>query len=150
MRPGFFRKKGMRYTAKQKKELIELICNKIADEKLSLRATLRLEGMPSRDTFFRWIDKTKKYADQYARACEERADAIFEEILDIADDDSEDVLISEKGKAVFNKEFAARSKIRIDARKWNLSKMNPKKYGDYQKIDMDVTEVKPILTKRTE
>lgn len=143
----------MRYTAKQKKELIELICSKIADEKMSLRSALRLDGMPSRDTFFRWIDKTKKYADQYARACEDRADGIFDEMLEVSDTPQEgiEIEIDEKGKTKEKRgDMLGHRKLQIETRKWVLSRMNPKKYGDYQKIDMDVTEVKPILTKRTE
>ena len=39
-------------------------------------------------------------------------------------------MISEDGRKSLDSEFAARSRIRIDARKWMLSKLQPEKYGD--------------------
>ncbi len=47
---------------------------------------------------------------------ERRADAIFDEIVDISDGDPE--------------ADTARDRLRIDARKWVVPKMLPKKYGD--------------------
>jgi hypothetical protein len=54
-------------------------------------------------------------ADQYARARDERADVLAEESLQIADVGSGD---------------AQRDRLRLDARKWFISKLAPKKYGD--------------------
>lgn len=104
------------------------------EEGNSLRATLKREDMPTSTTFYEWIDSDKEKALQYARACEKRADSIFEEILDIADDASNDFTLADIGDGVqiekFNAEHVQRSKLRVDARKWMLGKMNPKKYGD--------------------
>jgi hypothetical protein len=104
----------------------------------SLRATLKFEGMPSSTTFYEWIDNDEQKALHYARACEKRADAIFEDIIDIADDASNDFTLADIGDGIqvekFNSEHVQRSRLRVDARKWALSKMNPKKYGD--KLDM--------------
>ena len=50
---------------------------------------------------------------------------MFEEIIEIADESEND-----KVNGVLNSEAIQRSKLRVDARKWALSKMNPKKYGD--------------------
>ena len=100
----------------------------------SLRATLKREGMPTSTTFYDWIDNDKEKALQYARACEKRADAIFEDILEIADDASNDFTLADIGDGMqiekFNSEHVQRSRLRVDARKWMASKMNPKKYGD--------------------
>lgn len=104
------------------------------EEGYSLRATLKREGMPTSTTFYEWIDNDKEKALHYARACEKRADAIFEEILDIADDSSNDFALADIGDGMqvekFNSEHVQRSRLRVDARKWMLSKMNPKKYAD--------------------
>lgn len=104
---------------------------------MSIRETLRLDDMPCRKTFYKWIDKDETKRNQYAYACEERADHIFEDILHIADDATHDVVVTEFGESA-NTEFIQRSKVRIDARKWMLSKMQPKKYSD--KIQVDTTE----------
>ena len=64
---------------------------------------------------------------------------IAEEILDISDDNSRDKIhkVGRDGKTYEeeNSEFVNRSKLRVHARQWYLSKVNPKKYGD--KIEVD-------------
>lgn len=99
------------------------------EEGNSLRTTLKREGMPTSTTFYEWIDNDKEKALHYARACEKRADSIFEEILEIADETSNDTIITDKGE-IPNSEWIARSRLKVDARKWMLGKMNPKKYGE--------------------
>ena len=74
-------------------------------------------------------------ADQYARAKEIGLDAMAEEILEISDDGSNDWMerTGKDGESVgwaLNGEHVQRSKLRVDARKWLLSKMAPRKYGD--------------------
>lgn len=96
----------------------------------SLRTVLKNGDNPSSRTFYKWLDANEEKVKQYARACEVRAENIFEDILDIADDRSGDTITLDDGKKVFNSEFAARSRIKIDARKWMLGKLQPKKYGD--------------------
>ena len=67
-------------------------------------------------------------------AREMQADYIFEEILEIADDGRNDWMErqQEDGGAVMvlNKEHVNRSRLRIDARKWVLARMNAKQYGE--------------------
>ncbi len=101
------------------------------EEGASLRSVLRKDGMPDSTTFYNWIDsdESKQKAIQYARACEKRAESIFEDILEIADESSGDKKYTESGE-VIDSEYVARSRIKIDARKWMLGKMQPKKYGD--------------------
>ena len=41
--------------------------------------------MPSKTSDFRWFAEHQEFCDQYAKATETRADAIFEEMFDIAD-----------------------------------------------------------------
>jgi len=123
------------------------------EEGASLRSILRRDDMPGRTVFFDWLNDSEDKANQYARACEKRADAIFEEILDIADGTSNDTIITDKGE-VPNSEWMQRSRLRVDARKWMLGKMNPKKYGDkmdltsggekLQSNDIKIEIIKPI------
>lgn len=104
------------------------------EEGNSLRSILVRDEMPSRYTFFEWLKDDKDKANQYARACEFRADIIFEDILTIADDSANDFTLTDIGDGIqvekFNAEAVQRSRLRVDSRKWVLSKMNPKKYGD--------------------
>ncbi|WP_313636253.1 hypothetical protein [Empedobacter sp.] len=102
-------------------------------------------------TFFQMIESDEEKVKQYARACEARADAIFEEILDIADCEDEDIIGPDDGEPRVNHDVIQRDRLRVDARKWILAKMNPKKYGD--KIDHTsngetITTPARILTKK--
>lgn len=133
----------MAYSPEEKQNILNVVCEKI-EQGLSLRKALLFDGMPNRNTFYEWIDADEKKANQYARACEYRADLIFEDILHIADDTSKDVqTVDLDGIKItnVNHEVINRSRLRVDARKWMLSKMMPKKYGD----KLDVTSGnKPI------
>lgn len=105
----------------------------------SIRTICRADHMPSVQTFFCWLRTRKEFAEQYARAKQEAADAMAEDILDIADDGRNDWMqrADASGDLVgwmLNGEHVQRSKLRIEARKWLMAKMKPKKYGD--KIDM--------------
>ena len=121
----------MAYSVEEIERIFDLILERI-EEGEALRSILKDNGMPSTSTFYIWLESNETKSKQYARACELRADSIFDEIIEIADDSSYDVIVTDRGE-VENKEFVSRSRLRVDARKWIASKLNPKKYGD--KID---------------
>lgn len=110
-----------------------------------MRTVCKADGMPDKKTVFRWLRSHPEFAKQYAIAKEEAADAWAEEILDIADDGTNDWITDEKGRTVFNGEHVQRSRVRIDTRKWIASKLKPKKYGD--KITHEGSEDAPIVVK---
>jgi hypothetical protein len=56
-----------------------------------------------------------------------------EDLLDIADNVSRDVLETDNG-LVFNHTAVQRDRLRTDTRRWVMSKMNPGRYGD--KLDV--------------
>lgn len=80
-----------------------------------------------------WLSRPE-HLEKYARAREAQADRHAEEILRIADDGKSDTYIDEHGNERVDQEVVARSKLRVDARKWLASKMRPKVYGD--KLDL--------------
>ena len=92
----------------------------------SLRATLKREGMPTSTTFYEWIDNDKEKAIHYARAIEARAELKFESIeQDYSEAPQRD---AEPGR--IDSAWVQLQRLKIDAKKWELSKLNPKKYGD--------------------
>jgi hypothetical protein len=137
----------MAYSDKEKNEAFTTICEKIASEGLALRNILKLDGMPRSETFYRWMDADEDKSKQYARACAERSDKMFEDILVIADDQEGDVYKDKEGNEQTNHNVVTRSRLRIDSRKWMLSKLNPKKYGDVSKHILEGGDKnKPIVT----
>ena len=117
----------------------DLIFSRIANGE-SVRTILASGNtLMDRSWFYDRIKVDPILTDQYARACEERADKIFEELIDIADNTVHDTDVRGSGSGVVevpNAEWIQRSKVRIDTRKWMLSKMNPKKYGDKMDVDL--------------
>jgi hypothetical protein len=97
------------------------ICNRIARGE-SLRSICKDENMPDRASVHRWlIDKNKReFYDQYESACNIRAENMFDALTEIADNTEGEV---------------QRDRLRVDTRKWYLSKIMPKKFGE----KMDVT-----------
>ncbi len=80
---------------------------------------------------FRWLQSNQSFREQYALAREVQADSWADDIIEIADDSSGDTIVDpESGNERFNSEYAARSRIRVDTRKWLMARMAPKKYGD--------------------
>lgn len=118
-------------------EVADTICERISDGE-SLRTICAGEDMPNKATVFRWLGAHEKFRDQYAHAREVQADSIFDDIIDIADNGSNDWMqknFGEEARWVENGEALRRSQIRIDARKWMAGKLRPKKYGD--KLDVE-------------
>lgn len=120
-------------------EMADKICERIADGE-SLKAICEEEGMPSKATVFKWLGQNASFVDKYARAREAQADALFDDILSIADDGRNDWMErrgEEDAGWVANGENIRRAQLRIDARKWMAGKLRPKKYGE--KLDIDGT-----------
>lgn len=105
----------------------------------SLRTVLKADGMPAMSTWFLWLRNVNGLSEHYVRAKQEAADAMAEDILDIADDGVNDWMEDnyDQGKTPgysFMGEHVQRSKLRIETRRWLMSKMKPKRYGD--KLDV--------------
>jgi hypothetical protein len=119
-------------------EIAEKICFEIATSGKSLKTICLQDGMPSVGTVLNWLKKdTDGFLSQYTRAKEQQADHLVDEMLDIADDSSGDVVTDEEGNERENREFINRSRLRVDTRKWIASKLKPKKYSD--KITQEIT-----------
>jgi len=94
------------------------IAREIADRMIdgdSLRAVCEQENMPHEGTVYRWIARHPEFRELYAHARELQAMRWAEEVLSIADDTTLE---------------PHDRRIRVDTRKWLLSKVLPKVYGD--------------------
>jgi hypothetical protein len=112
------------------------ICGRLS-EGSSLRSICADEGMPSKSTVMRWLAAHAEFRDQYARAREAQADYWAEEIIEISDDGANDTYKDGEGNERTNQDVIARSRLRVDTRKWLMARMAPKKYGD--KITQELT-----------
>lgn len=119
-------------------ELALAICERMAEGE-SLRTICKDDDMPCLKTAMLWLSDGKhpEFLQHYVRAREIQADTMAEDILNIADNGLNDSQVDDDGKVFINQDVIARSRLRVDARKWLASKLAPKKYGD--KLDLEVT-----------
>jgi hypothetical protein len=115
-------------------ELAAEICQRLADGE-TLRAVCRSEHLPSEATVRRWaLEDMDGFATQYARAREIGYLAMADEVLEIADDGRNDWTVREGpdggSSTVPDHEHVQRSRLRVDTRKWLLSKALPKIFGE--------------------
>lgn len=116
-------------------ELGAKICERIANGE-SLRAICKDEGFPSKSTVLKWIfkDNNKEFSDQYDKAREIQAQLLADEIVEIADTPKLGVITETDKDGVVVKtkqeDMLGHRRLQVDSRKWYLSKVLPKVYGD--------------------
>lgn len=133
-------------------ELATEICKRISEGN-SLRKICASDDMPNRSTVHEWLlDVNKKeFSDQYELACNIRAENMFDELQEIADDGTNDYMERENQNGetytVVNNEHIQRSRLRIDTRKWYLSKVLPKKFGEKVDVTSGGDKIAPMMVK---
>ena len=102
--------------------------------------------MPSESTVRTWaVEDREGFSTHYTKAREIGYHVMADELMDIADDGRNDWMErrgSEDAGWVSNGEHIQRSRLRVDTRKWMLSKMLPKLYGD--KIEVSGKDGGPV------
>lgn len=112
----------------------DYICNELVSGR-SLRSICTDEGVPPVGTVLRWLaqDLHVGFREQYAKARELQADALFDETLQIADTPviGRKVKIDKDGdEEVTEEDMIAHRRLQIDVRKWIAGKLRPKVYGE--------------------
>lgn len=117
------------------KEIGEEICQKISVSEYGLKRLCKENPhWPCKQTIFEWRIKIKEFGDLYAKAKQDQIETLIDDCLDIADDTSQDTIVSVDSEGVerekCNTEWINRSRLRIDTRKFLAQKLAPKLYGD--------------------
>jgi hypothetical protein len=118
---------------KYSEKVVLKLCKEIATSSKSLRTICELDEMPSVQTILTWLRDNPEFLARYTQAKEMQADFMIEEMIEIADDGTNDFMTITKGSQTYNiedKEVTNRSRLRVDTRKWIASKLKPKKYAD--------------------
>lgn len=123
-------------------EIADRILTEIATTSKSLRSICESPDLPSVKTVLKWLRDKDEFSVQYARAKEEQADMLAEEILELSDKERKtiEVTTSEKGTFETEKDNVQRTRLQIDTRKWLASKLKPKKYGDVKEAEKPNTD----------
>ena len=129
-------------------EVQEALCDAIL-EGVSVKEFCRRPEAPNESTIYKAFLRDEEFVKLYARAKEVSAYRMDEEILEIADDSRNDWMARKQASGggrsdidgemeqelVPNHEHVNRSRLRVDSRKWLMSKLAPKKYGDRLEVD---------------
>ena len=99
-----------------------------------MRQIIKREGMPAESTVYLELTRNEGFSEKYAKAREAQLARWEDELVEIADDGSNDWLKREAEDGsiteVLNSEHVTRSRLRVDTRKWIMAKRAPKKYSD--------------------
>lgn len=102
-------------SSKYTKANVDEICGRLSMGE-SLYAICKDAGMPAHPTVILWANENKDgFADKYTRARNIGLDVVADQVMTIVDNEDGD---------------PQRDRLRFDARRWYLSKLAPKKYGD--------------------
>ena len=102
------------------------VLRQIATTTKGLKAICSAKGMPCVDTIMDWLRADLDFRNAYDEAKMLQQELEVEEMVEIADRPSKDVV------------EAMDKKLQIDVRKWRASKLAPKKYGDNRNVNVDV------------
>lgn len=134
-------------------ELAAEFCNYLG-RGMSMRTACKQKGMPGMTTVFMWLSLSNKelwaddFREQYARAKQESADMMAEEILDISNTPLKGKVVvtrtttDKEGKSVTVTEereddMLGHRRLQVDTRKFLMAKMKPKIYGDKMDLTTD-------------
>jgi len=115
------RKPVIQYSDELAIRICEELSNGVSLQKICARA-----DMPAQGTVYRMIAESPFFREIYVRARENAAHTLFDQMIDIADDCSKDVL--KDGSA--NHAAIARAKIQIETRARVAGKLAPKVYAE--------------------
>lgn len=125
-------------------EIADHICYRIATECVSMKTICQDEGVPSDVTIWGWLADNPAFFSAYTRAKELQQFVAIDETNDIADDGRNDWVkrqhfAGDDESWQVNGEAIARSKLRIENRRWIAARLQMKYFGDRQTVDQKIS-----------
>lgn len=117
----------------------QMVADYVSDG-MPLAAACRVLGIERRQTIYEHMDKSARFRDMMEKARADGYDVLAEQCLEIADDASLDTIETRFGPKP-DKEWVARSKLRVETRLKLLAKWHPKKYGDKLQVEQKTATV---------
>lgn len=97
----------------------------------------------SHSTFIHWVGEDEELANNYARAREDLLERMAQEVIDLSDKE-----VPETGDGKKDWQAIQKHKLQVDTRKWLLSKLAPRKYGD--KLELSGDPDRPLAIQKIE
>ena len=132
----------MAYSEDEVNAIFDKIIFFIEEDGQPLRRILRANNMPSSKTFYEWLEKDDIKVKRYAYACELRTEMKFESI----EEDYSETPQRDPETGRIDSAWVQLQRLKIDAKKWELAKLNPKKYGDKTDVTTNGRDINTIIT----
>ncbi|WP_175172412.1 hypothetical protein [Achromobacter pestifer] len=118
-------------------KIADEICERLATGE-SLNSICKSDHMPAESTVRWWVIEDRNgLSARYTQARDIGLDVMADQCIQIADDGQNDSYTDDEGRKRTDFDVIARSKLRFDARRWYLSKLAPKRYGE--RIAQEIT-----------
>ena len=131
----------MRRTREEQEAIARQVFEAMRDSTSAYEACKKV-GIPQ-STLGRWVEENPSLSEDYARAREDMVERMAAELLNIADSP---VGSTESGAT--DSGAVAKQRLQVDARKWILSKIAPRKYGE--KLELAGDPDRPIGIQKIE
>ncbi len=102
-------------------------------------------SMPSTKQFMEYIFQDQAAREVYYTAREMQMESLAEEAMTIANDDSDDNSIDNRGRRISHNEVVQRARVKIDTIKFMMSKMSPKRFGDKNVTEIQGSTDQPVM-----
>lgn len=127
---------------RDKAAICESVLRGMAVDGLSCFKACEAAGV-AHSTFLTWVDSDRSLSDRYARAREDLIEKIATDTMRIADEPVPTTMNGSTDAGAVQKQ-----RLQVDTRKWLLSKLAPKKYGD--KLELTGDPDRPVAIQRIE
>ena len=146
----------LNHQAWDKNKIMEIVCERLSTSAHGLDRICREDNdLPTTASILSWLSEENKggggpLLDMYRAGKRLQADYMADETIDIADNDVYEPLVIDgepvvvNGKVIKTITSAAvnHARLRVDARKWAASKLEPRKYGD--KLELSGNPERPL------
>jgi hypothetical protein len=123
---------------KNRAELAELVIETMVIDGLSLRKASAMHNV-SPQTVLRALDGDRALAEQYDRARAAVIERLADEVMELAD-----APVAKLDNGATDPGLVRQRQLQVDTRKWFLSKLAPKVYGD--RLDVSVSDNRISIT----
>jgi len=118
-----------------RQKVMDILCERVASSSKSLVTLLKAGhdgyNLPSYVIISKWMADDPDLVNQYARAKEQQAEYMADEMMDIADE----MPLTNPITGSLDSASVQHQRLRTDTRKWLMGKLKPKKYGDKVALD---------------
>ena len=112
--------------------MADAICTSISTTTSGLDKIAKQHGV-NPDSIYTWLRLYPDFSEKYARARRDQLQILADQLIELSDTDRICQKVTTKADGTTETvtlDQVERTKLQIDTRKWLLSKLDPKKYGD--------------------